>query len=382
MTPPEQPKSSLFNHFEHDDGNALVAAIALIIFFIAVALFFWQYYGRPPVSSVAFVSTHTNVASVALNTSEEWSFQKIIVCGAPEVETLPQDGPESLPDDKMVCSSTEETVTLTMARILLSPSSKVTVQDNNEYLELNILGDDVRIITPFQNETKTISHFDRIQIEKRDFAKAGSLTFNGVVTIGDTAESGIPNLLLEGRYEFREQFTGRKRSVISAKGDFFLGDTIWFRSDLDEEPHHLASQGFFSNSGLLGSDHSEGFQVVAATTEANPEIVVKRVGFKETRLKPSTTERLLSDPWFGLITTSLVFVALLPSIIELVNTFSLVGSNIRHARKNSPPATLVEEVPGSSSEIEQEENLAVISSETTQVEEETNTKGTDRKKEE
>lgn len=182
--------------------------------------------------------------------------------------------------------------------------------------------------TPVLLDQEEITNGSFLYIPFQNDGERVLLPVRGYVTIGDVPNASDSFLLIDGRYEIRQELELWKKPYVVEDGTLFPGDRIsfarnsapiWFRWS-DDRP---ANEPGYSNSiaRLFITDldpKSAAFDLVATTEPAYSDLLLTRVGGQPTRIPVSWTQRLLRDALPAAIATLL---GLLATSIALSNAY-------------------------------------------------------------
>lgn len=155
------------------------------------------------------------------------------------------------------------------------------------------------------------------------------LPLRGYVSIGDVPDASDSLLLLDGRYEIKQNLGLRRdRSHLVGEGRLFPGDRISFA--LGDRPWFVPGDAARPKEGpgrtnalarVFVTDlvaGGEGFDLVATTEPAYANLLLTRVGGQPTLIPVPWTERLLGD---GVPVAIATLLGLIATMIALSNAY-------------------------------------------------------------
>lgn len=346
-------------------GNPTITLICVGVVLLGVIAIGW-YFSWQPKNSVAFITADTQIVTIRFSHREHWNFSNAILCQRSKGSRFTTNSNES---ENLHCTSDETATPLRGAKVVWPPNSLATITAVGNYIQIRIHANTTNGVPLLsaKNESRplTFTKKTRLLVTNETMAKKGTLVFSGDVSIGQEAGAGPPSILQNGSYEFRELLSGRSRSVVVSKGDFALGDKVEIKKpEAGQSPNQTKS--FISiPAGPTNTQfkYGTGFKLVSVTIGKMPTIMLNRIGFDPTEIKPSWTERMIANPLFGLFTVFIAMLAILPAIIDLTN---LIVSTVQSKKEIDlmPISSLENEDEVSISQTDDLENLEIKNAKT------------------
>jgi len=265
--------------------------------------------------------------------AEAWRLESVTMCTrntrGRDRSTLTrsnQDKPGLSDEGKLCPGDIYEAKEHDVIEVIWPPGSLLKLSyDPSGYLEIAVIGLKEPVVG---SNDVTIEPGAFLLMPVKAWRRGGVLPFQADLTLGIDIGAGEPRILVEGRYEAREELLlpgwfGAPRPITVAESDLIRGDRV--RVVETESPDTtLRSYGFFSPPA---DDEKGGFEVVAYSPLADSELEISRFGSEPIHIRPSWHDAALRDPRL------LAFVALAGVFVALLEVMNL-AQNLR----SSPPS--------------------------------------------